>query len=177
MIGLTFPDELFDKEAIAFTPARLTRMAEEFKEWRDWDELECGKGIFFRKGYTDLVMVRGIEFTSFCSHHILPFVGTVSIAYVPNEYIVGLSKLPRTVRKFASGPQLQEQLTDQIADYLMKYIPKVYGVMVVCEADHMCMKVRGVRMTGTTVTSAIRGLFAAEESLKAEALGLMRPVP
>jgi len=172
VIGLSFPDELFDEESVQNTPARIERMQAEFAEWRNW-ELEEGKGVFERPDYNDLVLIRGIDFTSFCSHHILPFRGQVSVAYIPGGWIVGLSKIPRVVRKFASRPQLQERMTDQIADYLMTKIPQVKGVMVVCEADHMCMQVRGARMTGTTGTSAIRGVFAENASLKAETLELM----
>lgn len=171
VIGLSFPDELFDEESIQNTPDRIERMQAEFESWRTW---ELDKGIFERPGYHDLVLIRGIDFTSFCSHHILPFRGKVSVAYIPNGWIVGLSKIPRVVRKFASRPQLQERMTDQIADYLMTKIPNVAGVMVVCEADHMCMQVRGARMTGTTGTSAIRGVFEENSSLKAETLELMR---
>ena len=174
MNGLSFPDELFDDESRTATPDRIRRMEAEFKEWRDWADLEQGKGVFKRPGYTDLVLIRGIEFTSFCSHHLLPFRGQVSVAYIPDGWIVGLSKIPRVVRKFASRPQLQEQMTDQIADYLMRYVPSVQGVMVVCEADHMCMQERGARMTGTTITSSVRGLFQLNPSLKAETLELIR---
>jgi GTP cyclohydrolase I len=117
VLGLCFPAELFDEEALANTPGRILRMMEEFREWREWKDLETGRGIFPTES-DDLVIVRDINFTSFCAHHILPFSGTASVAYLPTTHIVGLSKIPRTVRKFASRPQLQEYLTSQIADYL-----------------------------------------------------------
>lgn len=166
MIAFGFPDDLFDKESLENTPDRLRRMMEEFAAWRSW---ELDKGIFERPGYNDLVTISDIEFTSFCSHHLMSFSGTVSVAYLPDGWIVGLSKIPRIVKKFASRPQLQEQLTDQIADYLMEKVPEIAGCMVVCSANHTCMSVRGVRSTGTTVTSAIRGKFRDDEGLKSEA--------
>lgn len=166
MIGFSFPDELFSDEAQTNTPDRLRRMMEEFAEWRDW---ELDRGLFEKPGYNDLVVLKDIEFTSFCDHHLMQFSGHVSVAYLPNGWIVGLSKIPRIVKKFASRPQLQEQLTDQIADYLMEKVPEIAGCMVVCSANHTCMSVRGVRSTGTTVTSAIRGKFRDDEGLKSEA--------
>lgn len=168
MIAFGFPDELFSEEAQKNTPDRLRRMMAEFTAWRDW-ELEPPKGVFEKPGYDDLVVLKDIDFTSFCDHHLMQFSGTVSVAYLPNGWIVGLSKIPRIVKKFASRPQLQEQLTDQIADYLMEKVPEVAGCMVVCSANHTCMSVRGVRSTGTTVTSAIRGKFRDDEGLKSEA--------
>lgn len=173
MIGLTFPDELFDKEAKENTPDRIRRMMLEFEEWRNWDGLEQGKGIFEAEN-DDLVIVRDIEFTSFCCHHALPFSGTCSVAYLPTTHIVGLSKIPRTVRKFASRPQLQERMTAQIADYLTAWVPGVKGVMVRIEATHSCMQIRGARMTGVTETSAIRGIFRENDKLKSEVLDILK---
>lgn len=173
MIGFQFEDSLFDQEAQEKTPDRVKRMMEEFKEWRDWNDLEKGKGIFEGE-YHDLVLIKDIEFTSFCEHHVLPFYGKASVAYLPNGHIIGLSKIPRTVRKFASRPQLQERLTHQIADYLMGWIPGIEGVMVMIEAEHLCMEIRGARMHGITVTSAIRGKFDTQPNLKAETLELIK---
>jgi len=173
LIGLNFPDELFDEEAKQNTPDRVRRMMDEFKFWRDWDELERGRGIFPALS-DDLIMVKDIEFTSFCAHHLLGFSGTASIAYIPSTHIVGLSKVARTVRKFASRPQLQENMTSQIADYLMKYIPGVKGVMVKIKATHSCMTIRGAQMRGLTESSAIRGIFKENDSLKAETVELLK---
>jgi len=173
MIGLNFPDELFDEEAKANTPDRVNRMMEEFKFWRDWDELERGRGVFEATS-DDLIIVKNIEFTSFCQHHLMNFSGKASIAYLPSTHIIGLSKVARTVRKFASRPQLQEYMTAQIADYLTKWIPGVKGVMVKIEACHSCMTVRGARMTGITESSAIRGIFKENASLKSETLELLK---
>ena len=171
--GLTFPDELFDDESKANTPDRVRRMMEEFKEWRDWDGLEKGRGIF-ESSSDDLVIIRDIDFTSFCSHHLLNFSGKCSVAYLPSTHIVGLSKIPRTVRKFASRPQLQERMTSQIADYLSTWIPGIRGVMVTISANHSCMQIRGARMTGVTETSAVRGIFRDDDQLKQEVLQLLR---
>lgn len=172
-IGIYFPSELFDEEALKNTPNRICRMMEEFKFWRDWNELEHGKGIF--PALTDdLVVVKNIKFTSFCQHHMMQFSGIASIAYLPSTHIVGLSKIARTVRKFASRPQLQENMTSQIADYLTKYIPGIKGIMVIIEAEHTCMSVRGARMNGSTHTSAVRGLFKENNDLKSETLELLK---
>ncbi len=172
-IGLYFPEELFDEEGKKNTPDRINRMMDEFKSWRDWDELEQGRGIFPAIS-DDLIMVKDIEFTSFCGHHLMQFSGTAAVAYIPSTHIVGLSKVARTVRKFASRPQLQENMTAQIADYLMKWIPGVKGVMVKINAKHTCMTVRGSRIPGVTESSAIRGIFKENASLKSETLDLLK---
>ena len=171
MIGICFPDELFDEEARQNTPGRIDRMGNEFAEWRNW---ELDKGIFECNGYNDLIIEKDIPFTSFCGHHLLPFWGNAYIAYLPNGHIVGLSKLARTVRKFASRPQVQEQMTHDIANYLMDKIPNIQGVMTMCKARHMCQEVRGARIGGITVTSAIRGKFIDNPTLKMEAVELMK---
>lgn len=115
-----------------------------------------------------MVLEKDIVFYSTCEHHLLPFYGKVHIAYLPDGKVVGLSKLARTVEVYARRPQLQEQLTVQIADALMEYLqPK--GVMVMVEAEHMCMTMRGVKKPGTqTVTLVTRGRFAEEKGLKDE---------
>lgn len=172
-IGLYFPDELFDEEAKANTPRRVSRMMAEFKSWQDWDELERGRGIFPATS-DDLIMVKNIPFTSFCQHHVLPFSGTASVAYIPSTHIIGLSKVARCIRKFASRPQLQEYMTAQIADYLSEWIPGVKGVMVRIEATHSCMCIRGARMAGITESSAVRGVFKENASLKSETLELLK---
>ena len=171
-IGLIFDESLFDEEARQNTPGRIRRMMKEFKEWRDWNDLEVGRGIF-PSNNNDVILVKDIQFTSFCRHHALPFSGTASIAYLPGGSIIGLSKVARTVRKFASRPQLQESMTAEIADYLFKWIPDVQGVMVKIEAEHSCMQIRGARMTGTTESSAIRGIFNTSDSLKAEVISML----
>ena len=115
-----------------------------------------------------MVLEKDIVFYSTCEHHLLPFYGKAHIAYLPDGKVVGLSKLARTVEVYARRPQLQEQLTVQIADALMEYLrPK--GVMVMVEAEHMCMTMRGVKKPGTqTVTLVTRGVFEQEERLQEE---------
>jgi len=123
--------------------------------------------------YTSMVMEKEIPFYSMCSHHFVPFYGHGHIAYIPNERIVGLSKLPRLLEFYARRPQLQERLTEQVASTLEEEL-KPMGVMVVIEARHLCVEMRGVRKPGAvTVTSAIRGIFL-EKAVREEFLDLLR---
>ena len=123
--------------------------------------------------YTAMVMEKEIPFYSMCAHHFVPFYGHGHIAYIPNERIVGLSKLPRLLDFFAKRPQLQERLTEQVASVLEEEL-KPQGVMVVIEARHLCVEMRGVRKPGSvTVTSAIRGIFM-QKAVREEFLDLLR---
>ncbi len=123
--------------------------------------------------YTAMVMEKEIPFYSMCAHHFVPFYGHGTIAYIPNEKIVGLSKLPRLLDFFARRPQLQERLTEQVAGFLEEEL-KPQGVMVVIEARHLCVEMRGVKKPGAvTVTSAIRGIFL-QKAVREEFLDLMR---
>lgn len=146
------------------TPDRIARMAVEL-----FSGMEMDASIHLAKRFpvtsSEIVLEKDIDFYSVCEHHLLPFFGKVHIAYIPNEEVVGLSKLARTVEVFARRPQIQEQLTTQIADALMNELaPK--GVMVMIEAEHLCMSMRGVQKPGTkTSTYARRGVFAEDESL------------
>lgn len=125
------------------------------------------------EGYTAMVMEKEIPFYSMCAHHFIPFYGHGHIAYIPNERIVGLSKLPRLLEFFARRPQLQERLTEQVAAVLEEEL-RPQGVMVVIEARHLCVEMRGVRKPGAvTVTSAIRGIFL-EKAVREEFLDLLR---
>ncbi len=125
------------------------------------------------EGYTSMVMEKEIPFYSICSHHFVPFYGYGHIAYIPNEKIVGLSKLPRLLDFFAKRPQVQERLTEQVASTLEEEL-KPQGVMVVLEARHLCLEMRGVKKPGAvTVTSAIRGIFL-EKAVREEFLDLLR---
>lgn len=125
------------------------------------------------EGYTSMVMEKEIPFYSMCSHHFVPFYGHGHIAYIPSEKIVGLSKLPRLLEFFAKRPQLQERLTEQVASTLEEEL-KPQGVMVVIEARHLCVEMRGVKKPGAvTVTSAIRGIFL-EKAVREEFLDLLR---
>jgi GTP cyclohydrolase I len=149
------------------TPARVAKMfAQEFCSFNGHPP-EVAK--FRRKDYDQYVVVRGITVNSLCEHHHLPFSGSIHVGYHPKEWLAGLSKIPRVVRYFAARPQLQEHLVVMIAEYLMKQLD-AHGVMVVCEASHSCMRVRGVMdPCSDTVTSKIIGQLD-----KAEMLVLMR---
>jgi GTP cyclohydrolase I len=126
------------------------------------------------EGYNELVLVRDIPFHSLCEHHLLPFVGTAHVAYLPKDRIVGLSKLARVVEHFSRALQVQERMTQQIADWLVRELdPR--GVGVVVEAEHMCMRLRGAKVTGThTVTSALHGTVRDDARTRGEFLDLVR---
>lgn len=124
------------------------------------------------EGYSAMVMEREIPFYSMCAHHLVPFYGHAHIAYIPGKHIVGLSKIPRILEFYAKRPQIQERLTEQVADYLWQRLEPA-GVMVVIEARHLCMEMRGVKKPGTlTVTSAIRGAFE-NAKVREEFLGFL----
>lgn len=124
------------------------------------------------EGYQAIVMERDIPFYSMCAHHLVPFYGHAHIAYIPGKHIVGLSKVPRILEFYAKRPQIQERLTEQVADYLWQRLEPL-GVMVVIEARHLCMEMRGVKKPGTlTVTSAIRGTFE-NTKVREEFLGFL----
>ena len=149
---------------------------------RAWRELTSGYAVdpagllktFENDGTRDLVTVTNLPFYSLCEHHLLPFYGVAHVAYIPGERIAGLSKFARLVNAYARRLQVQERLTEQVTNLLDTEL-KPTGVMVVIEAQHLCMAMRGVRATGSvTVTSAIRGAFVDQPEARAEALTLMR---
>ena len=146
------------------TPDRIARMAEELFGGLEKDAKEH-LSKRFPVTSSEIVLEKDISFYSVCEHHLLPFFGKVHIAYIPEKEVVGISKLARTVEVFARRPQIQEQLTAQIADAIMEELsPK--GVMVMIEAEHLCMSMRGVQKPGTkTATYARRGSFAEDENL------------
>lgn len=154
-----------NREGLIVTPQRISRMYEEIFSGMDEDA-----GEHLSKTFTvdtrDMVMEKDITFYSMCEHHLMPFYGKVHVAYLPEGRVVGLSKLARTVEVFAKRLQLQEQLTGQIADAIMDGLgPR--GVMVLIEAEHMCMTMRGVKKPGSkTVTVTARGAFEEEEALR-----------
>jgi GTP cyclohydrolase IA len=128
--------------------------------------------VTFAADHDEMIMVKDISLYSMCEHHLVPFIGKAHIAYIPNEAgrITGLSKLVRLVEAYARRPQVQEQLTSQVADELVDSL-QPRGVLVVVEAEHLCMSMRGVQKPGTTtVTSAVRGLFRESQATRAEAL-------
>ncbi|MFH0917922.1 MAG: GTP cyclohydrolase I FolE [Candidatus Omnitrophota bacterium] len=156
------------------TPRRVAQMCEEIFSGVKQDpenELE----VILEQKHHEIILLRGIPLYSVCEHHLLPFLGKANIAYIPkNGRVTGLSKLARVVDILARRPQVQERLTTQIAEIVMNKL-KPLGVMVVIEAEHLCMSMRGVRKPGTmTVTSAVRGIFKENEKTRSEALALMR---
>lgn len=168
---LELPDEWFSDEELSNTPERWERFWEEWADSHDFDDADFT--TFPNPGYDEMVIEKGIPVNSVCSHHLLPFYGEAHIGYIPSGNVCGLSKLARALNKFAHRPQLQERLTQQVADFLWdKLDPK--GVMVVVEAEHMCMTIRGVKKPGTeTVTSAVRGVFKDKDTVKHEFLELI----
>lgn len=161
-----------DREGLIDTPARVARMyAELFSGLHDDPSRHLQK--CFRQKYDEMVLVRDIEFHSVCEHHLLPFMGTAHIGYLPGGKVVGLSKLARVVESVARRPQVQERMTEEIADLLTEQL-QVKGVAVVIEATHTCMTIRGVRKPGSTcVTSAMKGLFRSNLSSRSEVMNLI----
>lgn len=153
------------REGLIDTPERVARMCEEIYGGIGQDAAQY-LGKTFKVDATDMVIEKDIPFYSTCEHHLLPFYGKAHIAYIPNGCVVGLSKLARTVEVFARRPQIQEQLTAQIADALLAHL-EAKGVMIMIEAEHMCMSMRGVKKPGTqTVTFATRGVFEKDNDLR-----------
>jgi GTP cyclohydrolase I len=163
-----------DREGLLETPARVARMYEELFAGLRMDPTTPLKKTFAEK-YDEMVLVKDIHFESMCEHHLLPFFGKAHIGYIPNGRIVGLSKLARLVEIYAKRPQVQERLTEQIADILMTELaPK--GVGVVLEANHTCMAIRGVKKAGSLCsTSAMRGIFKDNISTRSEFMALIKP--
>jgi len=160
-----------DRDGLQATPARVARMYAEVFSGLQEDPGQHAQ-VVFEADHDEMVMVRDIPLYSNCEHHLIPFIGKAHVAYIPNDdgRITGLSKIARVVEGFARRPQVQERLTVQIADALQKALdPR--GVMVVIEAEHLCMSMRGVKKPGTTtVTSAVRGLFRQNLSTREEAM-------
>lgn len=161
-----------DREGLVETPARVARMyAEMFSGLREDPRKHLQK--FFTEKYDEIVLVRDISFNSVCEHHLLPFMGCVHIGYSPNGKVIGLSKLARVVEVVARRPQVQERMTETIADLLVDEL-NVKGVAVVVEATHTCMTIRGVRKPGSmAVTSAMRGIFRTNLSSRNEVMTLI----
>ena len=156
------------------TPERVADMYEEIFNGINKDpsmELE----VLLGEKHDEIVLLRGIPLQSICEHHLLPFIGKAHIAYVPKGgRVTGLSKLVRTVEILSKKPQVQERLTTEIADVLMKKL-KPQGVMVIIEAEHLCLSMRGVKKPGvSTVTSAVRGIFKENHKTRSETMALIR---
>lgn len=153
------------REGLLETPDRIARMYEELVAGYTDDASEHLKKRFHVDN-NDMVIEKDIYFYSFCEHHMLPFYGTAAVAYIPDGEVVGLSKIARTLEVYAKRFQLQERLTAQVADVFMEEL-KPQGVMVLIEAEHMCMTMRGIKKPGTkTVTVVTRGVFEENESLQ-----------
>ncbi len=162
-----------NREGLVDTPARVARMYEEICGGLE-ENAEEHLSRTFTSANSEMVLEKDITFYSLCEHHLMPFFGKAHIAYIPDGKVVGLSKLARTVEVFARRPQIQEQLTGQIADAIMEYL-KPKGVMVYMEAEHMCMTMRGVKKPGAkTITSACRGAFCEKEDLKQQVLWMIK---
>jgi len=157
---------------LAATPKRVAAMYEEilsgqFKNASD--ELE----VILEQKHDEIILLKGIPLYSLCEHHLLPFIGKAHIAYIPDKRITGLSKIARVVDILSKRLQVQERLTTEIASVIMKKL-KPKGVMVVIEAEHLCMSMRGVKKAGTvTTTSVVRGIFRSNQKTRQEALSLM----
>jgi GTP cyclohydrolase I len=162
-----------DREGLKRTPQRVATSLAWLTRGYEMDVAQVvGQGIFDAEGASNMVMVRDIELYSLCEHHMLPFFGKAHVAYIPNGKIVGLSKLPRLVEVFARRLQVQERLTEQIAQAIEDTLHP-QGVGVVVEAYHLCMMMRGVeKQNSKTITSAVRGLFRSDPRTREEFLSL-----
>ena len=163
-----------EREGLRETPERVARMYEEMFAGLRKDPASVLKKTFVEK-YDEMVLVKDITFDSMCEHHLLPFFGRAHIAYIPNGKIVGLSKIARAVEMVARRPQVQERMTEELAELVMNELG-AQGAGVVLEASHTCMSIRGVRKPGSIcTTSAMRGIFRANLTTRSEFLSLIRP--
>ncbi len=163
-----------DREDLKKTPERVADMYEEIFSGMSKDPSKQLEVLLGEK-HDEIVLLKGIPLYSVCEHHLLPFTGRAHIAYLPrNNRVTGLSKLARVVEILSKRPQVQERLTTEVADVVMKKL-KPRGVMVIIEAEHLCMSMRGVKKPGVmTVTSAVRGIFKENPKTRAETLDLIR---
>ena len=163
-----------NREGLIKTPHRVAKSFEFLTKGYKQDPKEILNQALFTTTNDEMVLVRDIEFYSLCEHHLLPIIGRVHVAYIPDGKVVGLSKIPRIVEVFARRLQIQEQLTEQIADAINDTI-KPKGVAVVVHARHMCMEMRGVeKINSTTVSSALRGLFKSDLKTRSEFFNLIK---
>jgi GTP cyclohydrolase IA len=162
-----------EREGLVRTPERVRRMYDELTSGYHIDPDALINGACFSVDYDEMVVVRDIEFFSLCEHHLLPFIGTAHVGYLPNGRVIGLSKIPRIVDMYAHRLQVQERLTVQVADFLMEHLePK--GVACVVEATHLCTMMRGVKkQQATMVTSSMVGTFRRDARTRAEFMGLI----
>lgn len=161
------------REGLIETPERVARFYAEVFQGIHQDPERVVDAFFGEEHYQEIVMVKEIPFYSMCEHHFVPFHGAAHVAYMPDGRVTGLSKLARLVEGFARRPQMQERLTAQVADCLDKAL-KPLGVLVVVEAEHLCMSMRGVKKPGAkTVTSAVRGIMETNSATRSEAMSLL----
>ncbi|QEK11029.1 GTP cyclohydrolase I FolE [Crassaminicella thermophila] len=164
-----------NREGLKDTPKRIAKMYEEIFSGLNEDPKKHLEIFFQEEKHEELVLVKDIPFYSMCEHHFVPFFGKAHVGYLPkNGRLTGLSKLARVVETVAKRPQLQERLTSSIAEALVEKLDP-YGVIVVVEAEHMCMTMRGVKKPGSkTITSAVRGLFERDAKARSEAMALIK---
>ncbi|MGI6547278.1 MAG: GTP cyclohydrolase I FolE [Bacillota bacterium] len=163
-----------EREGLRDTPRRVADMYEEIFSGVNADPAQ-ELVVHFNEDHEEMVIVKDIPFYSICEHHLLPFIGRAHIAYLPKKgRLTGLSKLARVAEHYAKRPQLQERLTSQIADLIMAQV-RPHGVLVVVEAEHLCLSMRGIKKPGhLTITSAVRGLFLKNDASRAEAMSLLQ---
>ncbi|MDR0978191.1 MAG: GTP cyclohydrolase I FolE [Endomicrobium sp.] len=163
-----------NREGLVRTPERVAEFYKEALSGNEIDPLDMVPAHYAAEEHEEIILVKDIPFYSLCEHHLLPFFGKACVAYLPHkDKIVGISKLVRLVEVFSKRLQLQERLTKQIADTVMKSIDP-HGVMVVVEAEHLCMTMRGVKKPGTKMlTSAMRGIFLKDMRTRSEAMSLL----
>ena len=164
-----------DREGLVGTPDRVARMYEEIFSGLHQDPREHLKVLFQNENHEEMVVVKDIPFYSSCEHHLVPFFGKAHVVYIPKDgRLTGLSKLARVIETLARRPQLQERITKETANIIMEEL-EPYGVMVVVEAEHMCMTMRGIRAAGSsTVTCAFRGVIRDDTSLRTEVLTMLK---
>ena len=162
------------REGLLKTPERVARSMEYLTSGYRTNVADVINGALFTVDYNEMVIVRDIDFYSLCEHHMLPFFGKCHVAYIPNGKVIGLSKVPRLVDMFARRLQLQERMTNEIAETIRETIQPL-GVAVVCEGTHLCMAMRGVeKQQSTTVTSAMLGAFRSDARTRGEFLQLIK---
>jgi len=169
---LTAVGEDVQREGIRETPKRVAEMYSELLAGMREDPKKHLRSVF-SENYDEIVLLRDVPFYSICEHHLMPFIGKAHVAYLPKGRVLGVSKLARVVDCFARRLQVQERLTEQIADFIMESL-KPKGVAVVLEASHSCMTIRGIKKPGSVmVTSSLRGIFRKDPKSRSEVLGLM----